>query len=282
MNKIIFLFLFSISFINAYGQSQLAGLYKCSSEDIIRLDSDGTGKMIMSYNFDGVRSFTWEYNSQEETIRITSEPPHEQRYEIPPIYLTLYLRDANGRLALEHYTSGPTFLYIRNSPNSGISSTEILESDNSISPENSSNPNYVNNKYAKSVPSSFLGSFIHDGNTIKISKPNNTAGMLELNYNGLKYTGIFVNSVLDPYKFLFIKRMGVMEKRYTTPGKEPEVYIDGILVKDYKEDPIEGVAVFGIGNISGTIDIIDVRIRFADGTRESDEEADKIRFKRVN
>jgi hypothetical protein len=172
MKKIIFIFLFSISSINAYGQSQLAGLYKCSSEDMIRLDSDGTGKMVMSYNFDGVRSFTWEYNSQEETVSITSEPPQEQRYEIPPIYLTLYLKEANGRLALEHYTSGPTFLYIRNSPNSAIRSSEILENDNSISPENNTNPKYVNNNHAKSVPSSYLGLFSQNGNSIKISIKN--------------------------------------------------------------------------------------------------------------
>lgn len=115
MKKIGLTVLLAFSFLVVYGQSQLAGIYRCSSEDIIRLDSNGTGKMAMSYSFEGVRSFTWEYNSQNETISITSEPPYEYRYEMLPIYLTLYLRNANGRLALEHYTAGPTFLYIKES-----------------------------------------------------------------------------------------------------------------------------------------------------------------------
>jgi len=66
--------------------------------------------MMMSYNFDGVRSFTWEYDSQEEKLSINSEG---QGYEMPALYLTLYLRMANGRVAFEHPSGGPTFLYIK-------------------------------------------------------------------------------------------------------------------------------------------------------------------------
>ena len=89
---------------------ELGGIYRCSNEDMIRLNANGTGKMMMSYNFDGVRSFTWEYDSQEEKLSIRSEG---QGYEMPPIYLTLNLRMTSGRVAFEHYTAGPTFLYIK-------------------------------------------------------------------------------------------------------------------------------------------------------------------------
>jgi len=89
---------------------ELGGTYRYSDEDMIRLNSNGTGKMMMSYNFDGVRSFTWEYDSQEEKLSINSEG---QGYEMPALYLTLYLRMANGRVAFEHPSGGPTFLYIK-------------------------------------------------------------------------------------------------------------------------------------------------------------------------
>jgi hypothetical protein len=92
---------------------ELSGIYKCSKEDMIRLNSNGTGRMIISYLFDGVRSFSWKYNSEEEELSIRSEPPEDMKYEMPPIYLTLNLKRVNGRIAFEHYTSGPTFLYIK-------------------------------------------------------------------------------------------------------------------------------------------------------------------------
>jgi hypothetical protein len=101
-------------FFNVVAQnSQLAGVYVCSSEDMIRLNYDGTGRMIMSYHFDGVRSFGWEYDAENQSISIRSEPPSELRNEMLPIYLTLYLRKVNGRLVLEHNTGGPTFAYIK-------------------------------------------------------------------------------------------------------------------------------------------------------------------------
>jgi hypothetical protein len=77
------------------------------------LNGDGTGKMAMSYSFEGVRSFTWEYDSDENTISIRSEVPDHLKYEMLPLYLTLYVRVVDGRLAFEHYTSGPTFLYVK-------------------------------------------------------------------------------------------------------------------------------------------------------------------------
>jgi hypothetical protein len=92
---------------------QLGGLYRCSGEDLIRLNPNGTGRMVMSYNFDGVRSFTWEYDSDDEELSIISEVPEGMQYEMTPIYLTLGLRMVNGRVAFEHYTPGPTFLYIK-------------------------------------------------------------------------------------------------------------------------------------------------------------------------
>lgn len=91
----------------------VSGLYRCSSEDMIRINSNGTGRMIMSYSFDGVRSFTWDYDRDDETLSIRSEPPEELKYEMPPLYMTLHLRMVNGRVAFEHYTAGPTFLYIK-------------------------------------------------------------------------------------------------------------------------------------------------------------------------
>lgn len=92
---------------------ELVGIYSCSSEDMIRLNSNGTGKMIMSYSFDGVRSFTWDYDSDQEQLSITSEVPDDMKYEMLPIYMTLNLKMIRGRVAFEHYTSGPTFLYIK-------------------------------------------------------------------------------------------------------------------------------------------------------------------------
>lgn len=89
---------------------QIAGVYKCSNEDMIRLNSDGTGKMIMSYSFEGIRSFTWEYDSQSEKLSIVTEG---NGYLMPALYMTLYLRMTSGRVAFEHPTSGPTFLYIK-------------------------------------------------------------------------------------------------------------------------------------------------------------------------
>jgi hypothetical protein len=77
------------------------------------LNPNGTGRMVMSYNFDGVRSFTWEYDSDDEELSIISEVPEGMQYEMTPIYLTLGLRMVNGRVAFEHYTPGPTFLYIK-------------------------------------------------------------------------------------------------------------------------------------------------------------------------
>ncbi|MFZ9877431.1 MAG: hypothetical protein ACO3EG_02555 [Chitinophagaceae bacterium] len=98
---------------SAINSNDLPGVYVCSNEDMIRLNSNGTGKMIMSYNFDGIRSFTWEYDSQDERLSISSIPPDEMKYEMLPIYLTLNLKMVNGRVAFEHYTAGPTFLYIK-------------------------------------------------------------------------------------------------------------------------------------------------------------------------
>ena len=95
---------------NAAKLIELSGTYKCSNEDVIRLNSDGTGKMMMSYSFEGVRSFTWTYDSEDKKLSINSEG---RGYEMPPLYLTLYLRMTNGRVAFEHYTGGPTFLYIK-------------------------------------------------------------------------------------------------------------------------------------------------------------------------
>jgi len=66
---------------------------------LIRLNSDGTGKMAISYQFDGVRSFNWEYDGDDETISITSEVPSELRYEMQPIYMTLNVRMVNGKIA---------------------------------------------------------------------------------------------------------------------------------------------------------------------------------------
>jgi hypothetical protein len=42
-----------------------------------------------------------------------TEVPSELRYEIQPIYLTLSVRIVNGKLAFEHYTPGPTFLFVK-------------------------------------------------------------------------------------------------------------------------------------------------------------------------
>jgi hypothetical protein len=114
MKKYILIIALTFFYVHTYAQStSLTGLYKCSSEDLIRLNSDGTGKMAMSYQFDGVRSFTWEYDGDDETISITSEVPSELRYEMQPIYMTLNVRMVNGKIAFEHYTPGPTFLYVK-------------------------------------------------------------------------------------------------------------------------------------------------------------------------
>jgi len=91
MKKYILIIALTFFYLNTYAQStSLTGLYKCSSEDLIRLNSDGTGN-----------------------ISITSEVPSELRYEMQPIYLTLNVRIVNGKIAFEHYTPGPTFLYVK-------------------------------------------------------------------------------------------------------------------------------------------------------------------------
>ena len=119
MKKCILILAVLFCQLNTYAQSPamsgLSGLYKCSSVDLVRLNSDGTGKMAMSYKFDGIRSFTWEYDDYDEVISIAAvlPPPGMSKYEIQPIFLDLYVKVANEKIVFEHYTSGPTFLYVK-------------------------------------------------------------------------------------------------------------------------------------------------------------------------
>ena len=119
MKKCILILAVLFCQLNTYAQSPamsgLSGLYKCSSEDLVLLNSDGTGRMVMSYNFEGIRSFTWEYDDYDEVISIAAvlPPPGVSKYEAPPIFLDLNVKVANEKIVLLHYTSGPTFLYIK-------------------------------------------------------------------------------------------------------------------------------------------------------------------------
>jgi hypothetical protein len=114
MKKLIFILLLSVCFNNAFSQSsKYAGLYKCSDEDIIRLNSNGTGRFIISYVSDEFIEFKWEYNEQRQTITLDLQLTEEQKWKIAIRYLTLDYELRNGKQTLSHSTSGPTFLYVK-------------------------------------------------------------------------------------------------------------------------------------------------------------------------
>jgi hypothetical protein len=86
-----------------------SGVYKCSSGDIIRLNSDGTGKFIMSYISEEVVEIRW----YVEGLSISLSPTDEiQKYSIFPQHVNI-VKDNQGKISLSHRTMGPTFVYVK-------------------------------------------------------------------------------------------------------------------------------------------------------------------------
>ncbi len=99
--------LFFIFLVNpSFTQNNIAGVYKCSDEDLIRFNSDGSGKFYISYITDEVVPFNW--SASDNSISI-SPSDVEQRYSIMPIYMDYSI--TNGIPRLSHRTVGPTFIY---------------------------------------------------------------------------------------------------------------------------------------------------------------------------
>lgn len=114
MKKVIVLSIciFMNTIINAQN-SKLEGIYKCSNEDIIALYGNGTGKLSISYYYDGILNFRWSYNSSDRAVKIDLMLNDEQKYMILNPHLYLPYSERNYRQILSHATSGPTYLYIK-------------------------------------------------------------------------------------------------------------------------------------------------------------------------
>ena len=110
MKKIFLTFsIFILTIITSFGQStKFEGIFRCSNEDIVRLNSDGTGKFLISYLSDEVVPFRWSENDNSISISPSDE---EQKYLIMPQNMTFSI--SNGKSILSHRTMGPTFIYIR-------------------------------------------------------------------------------------------------------------------------------------------------------------------------
>ena len=110
MKKIFLTFsIFILTIITSFGQStKFEGIFRCSNEDIVRLNADGTGKFLISYLSDEVVPFRWSENDNSISISPSDE---EQKYLIMPQNMTYSI--SNGRRVLSHRTMGPTFIYIR-------------------------------------------------------------------------------------------------------------------------------------------------------------------------
>ena len=110
MKKTFLIFsIFILTFITSFGQStKFEGIFRCSNEDIVRLNSDGTGKFLISYLSDEVVPFRWSENDNSISISPSDE---EQKYLIMPQNMTFSI--SNGKSILSHRTMGPTFIYIR-------------------------------------------------------------------------------------------------------------------------------------------------------------------------
>ena len=110
MKKIFLTFsIFILTIITSFGQStKFEGIFRCSNEDIVRLNADGTGKFLISYLSDEVVPFRWSENDNSISISPSDE---EQKYLIMPQNMTFSI--SNGKSILSHRTMGPTFIYIR-------------------------------------------------------------------------------------------------------------------------------------------------------------------------
>ena len=86
-----------------------SGIYKCSSGDMIRLNSDGTGKFIMSYISDEVVMVNWYVSGSSISLSPTDEI---QKYSIFPQHVNI-VNDNQGKISLSHRTVGPTFVYVK-------------------------------------------------------------------------------------------------------------------------------------------------------------------------
>jgi hypothetical protein len=98
-----------LTIVTSFGQNTKSeGFYRCSNKDIIRLNSDGTGKFLISYLSDEVVPFKWAENNNSISISPSDE---EEKYLIMPQNMTYSI--SNGKCILSHRTMGPTFIYIK-------------------------------------------------------------------------------------------------------------------------------------------------------------------------
>lgn len=108
-NSIVTLSFFILTIVTSFGQNtKFEGIFRCSNEDIVRLNADGTGKFLISYLSVEVVPFRWSENDNSISISPSDE---EQKYLIMPQNMTFSI--SNGKSILSHRTMGPTFIYVK-------------------------------------------------------------------------------------------------------------------------------------------------------------------------
>ena len=108
MKNLFLIFILSISF-NALSQTKQDKVGLWTTERCkLMLNSDGTGKFLISYVSDEVVSIKWSEYDNSISMSPTDE---EQKYMIMPQNMTFSI--SNGKSILSHRTMGPTFVYIK-------------------------------------------------------------------------------------------------------------------------------------------------------------------------
>lgn len=114
MKNFTFLTFFLVASLTISAQStDLPGFYKCSKEDMIRLNSDGTGKLYISYVYDGILQFKWKYDKEYENVSVELVLTEEQKWQVALRYITLSYFIRGGRKILAHPQGPITYEYIK-------------------------------------------------------------------------------------------------------------------------------------------------------------------------
>ncbi len=114
MRKILLISILSLSFISLRSQStDLAGFYKCSEEDMIRLNANGTGKFSISYIIDEIIQFKWKFDRDEQRVDMELLLTEEQKWKVANRYLSMDLTKRYGKQILTHPQGPITYEYLK-------------------------------------------------------------------------------------------------------------------------------------------------------------------------